>query len=125
MHTLSHRAHGVLDYLIALLLVVSPRFLNFESGADEAGILLAVGLVVLLYSLLTRYELGLLPVIPFRAHLALDVLGGLTLLLSPWLFGFADHIRAPHVLLGLLELGLVMITRKGADAPRPGRVAHP
>jgi hypothetical protein len=124
MQILSRRAHGVLDYLVGLALIFSPRVLNFEGGSDEAGILLAVGLATISYSVLTRYELGLVRLIPFRAHLALDVASGLVLLASPWLFGFADHIRLPHVVFALLELGVVTMTRMESGTAHSGTLAR-
>jgi hypothetical protein len=67
------------------------------------------------------------PILPFTVHRALDVLNGLLLLFSPWLFGFAGQVRAPHVVLGVFELVVVALTRR-APAARvagaPGAPAH-
>jgi hypothetical protein len=37
-------------------------------------------------------------------HLGVDVMGGTLLAASPWLFGFADRIWWPHLLIGLMEI---------------------
>ena len=55
-------------------------------------------------SLLTDYELGLFKVIPMPMHLALDAANGALLAASPWLFGFAEEVSAPHLGLGLFEI---------------------
>lgn len=115
MHLLSWRTHGVLDYIVGLLLIFSPRLLGFDADGAEARVPVILGGSALIYSALTRYELGLLKLLPFKAHLALDVMSGLFLALSPWLLGFADRVWLPHVLLGLFEIGAVMMTRNAAS----------
>jgi hypothetical protein len=49
------------------------------------------------------------------AHLTVDVLTGALLAASPWLFGFADEVRLPHLLLGVGEIGSALTTQT-----RPG-----
>jgi hypothetical protein len=66
-------------------------------------------------SVLTDYELSLARVIPMPVHLAADAGGGLLLAASPWLFGFADRVTWPHVILGLLEVGAALMTRTSPD----------
>lgn len=46
------------------------------------------------------------------AHLALDAGSGVLLLASPWLLGFAEFVLWPHVLIGLMEIGAALTTRK-------------
>ena len=76
------RIHGVLDYLFGLLYIALPLLLSWPQPA--ATILIALGVGVLVYSALTRYELGLLKLLPMPAHLVIDLLGGL---LQDILFG--------------------------------------
>jgi hypothetical protein len=61
---------------------------------------------------LTRYELSAAKLIPLKAHLAVDVLSGLLLAVSPWVFGFADVIWWPHMLIGLMEIVVPLITKR-------------
>ena len=63
-------------------------------------------MLVVLYSPFTNYECGLVPRLPVQTHLALDVVVGGFLAASPWLFGFADRVWAPHLLLGLFSIPL-------------------
>jgi hypothetical protein len=59
-------------------------------------------------------------VIPMPVHLTLDALSGALLAVSPWLFGFADHVWVPHVVLGLFEIGAALLTET-----TPRREARP
>ena len=123
MQFLSTRLHGVLDYLMGIVLIVAPWLLGFD---DDAAIWVPVilGAGVILYSLLTDYELGVVRTIPMTTHLTLDVLGGVVLAASPWLFRFSDEVWVPHLVLGLLEIGAGLMTqRTPSDQTEPGRAS--
>jgi hypothetical protein len=81
---------------------------------------IALGVGTIGYSLLTDYELGLFKVIPMPMHLALDAANGALLAASPWLFGFADEISAPHLGFGLFE---IVVT--ASSQVTPARAADP
>ena len=127
MNVIPTRVHGILDYATALALIVLP-FL-FPIGAGAGGVeaaaaearnpytvagwfLVGPGLALLGLSLITRYELGAVKSVQMPVHLATDVGLGLFLIASPWLFSFADAIWWPHVLVGLVEVGAGLLTRK-------------
>ena len=109
---ISTRTHGIIDYVVGILLILAPFILGFATGGAAMWVPILVGASILVYSLLTRYEMAAARVIPFKTHLVLDAAGGLLLLVSPWLFGFADLIWWPHVVVGLAELGVVAMTNK-------------
>jgi threonine/homoserine efflux transporter RhtA len=67
---------------------------------------------VLLYSLLTDYELGAIRAIPMSLHLVLDFAGGVVLAASPWIFRFSDEVWVPHLVLGLVEIGTALLTER-------------
>jgi len=123
MQILTRRAHGVLDYIVGLLLILAPSLFGFNDGTAAQNVPMILGFSALGYSLLTNYELGLFKLLPFRAHLTLDLLSGLLLAVSPWMFGFADRVWVPHVLVGLLEIGAVVMTRTTASVHTTA--AHP
>lgn len=104
------KVHGVLDYLIGVLLIAAPWLLGFAQGGAETIVPVVIGAGVILYSLFTDYELGMVRSIPMSTHLILDVVGGIVLALSPWLFGFSDIVTAPHVLVGILQIGTGIAT---------------
>lgn len=111
MKIISTKTHGILDYLVGILLIASPWIFGFATGGIEQWLPIILGASALLYSLMTNYELGVVKVLSMKTHLAIDAVSGLLLAGSPWLFGFADRVSTPHLVLGLLELGAVMLTR--------------
>lgn len=104
------KIHGAIDYVVGLLLIAAPWLFGFAAGGAETWVPVALGAGVILYSLFTAYELGAFRLIPVPAHLWLDGIGGAFLLASPWLFGFADLVWWPHVVVGILEIGLAATT---------------
>lgn len=116
---ISVRTHAIIDYVVGVLLILAPFILGFANGGAAQWVPVLLGAGIIVYSLMTRYDLAVVKVIPFGVHLGLDAVGGLFLLASPWLFGFADLIWWPHVVVGLAELGVVAMTdRSGARAER-------
>lgn len=108
---ISTKIHGYIDYMMGLLLIVSPMLFNLPDGtASTLPVVLGIGTI--LYSLLTDYELGLFKVLPMKAHLGIDLVAGLLLIAAPWLFGFADQVIWPFVILGVLEVGATLMTQK-------------
>jgi hypothetical protein len=41
----------------------------------------------------------------------IDLMSGIFLAVSPWLFGFADEVYLPHLVLGILEVGAALFTK--------------
>ncbi len=110
MRIIPTRTHGMLDYLMGAVLIIAPWLLDLDNDA-AIWVPVVIGASVIVYSLLTDYELGVARVIPMATHLILDILGGLVLAVSPWLFGFADDVWVPHLILGLLEVGAGLMTQ--------------
>jgi hypothetical protein len=111
MKPISTKTHGYLDYIMGVLLIAAPWIFDFARNGAETWVPVILGIATILYSLFTDYELGLLRKISMRSHLALDMVGGIFLAISPWLFGFADYVWQPHVILGILEMAAVLMTR--------------
>lgn len=125
---ISARFHGVLDYAVGLLLIASPWLFRFSGDPVAAAVPVVMGGGAIFYSLFTRYPLSVYGVIPFNAHLVLDLLSGLFLVVSPWLCMFQNSVRWPHVVFGLLEIGVVILTgfrSAAAGDATPGHFADP
>lgn len=120
MRFIPTRTHGVLDYAVGLLLILAPYLLGFADGGAAQWVPQVLGLGAIVHALLTDYELGLVRVIPMPVHLLLDAASGALLAISPWLFGFADRVWLPHLVLGLFEIGAALTTRT-----IPGTAAAP
>lgn len=121
MKLISTKAHGYLDYIMGVLLIGAPWIFGFARDGAETWVPVILGAGTIVYSLLTDYELGAARVISMRTHLLLDMVGGLLLAVSPWLFGFAEHIWQPHLILGILEVGAALMTKR---TPGTERVHH-
>ena len=120
MRFISTRAHGVMDYIVGLLLLVAPYLLGFADGSAAQWVPMILGVAIIGMALMTDFELSLVRLIPMPLHLGIDIAGGLLLLASPWLFGFADRIAWPHVIVGILEVGLALTTRTVPDSAEAG-----
>lgn len=110
------RIHGYMDYMMGLLLIVAPWIFNLPEGAaTTVPIILGAGTIV--YSLLTDYELGLLKILSMKVHLGIDLMAGILLIAAPWLFGFADQVIWPFVILGIIEVGASLMTERRPAYP--------
>ncbi len=111
MRIISTKMHGVLDYLVGIFLIVSPWLFNFADGGAKIWIPIILGVSALVYSMMTNYELGVFKTLSMKTHLTLDLLSGIFLAASPWIFGFADTVYMPHLIFGLLEIGASLMTK--------------
>ena len=114
---ISTKVHGYLDYMMGILLIASPWIFDFPDGiATTLPIVLGAGTII--YSLMTNYELGAFGLIPLKVHLGIDVVAGILLAAAPWIFGFADEVYLPFVILGVVEVGAALLTEKREPATR-------
>jgi hypothetical protein len=105
--------HGVVDYAAgATMTTVLPRLLGVEWTPTGRQIRTA-GAIHLGYSVMTRYSLGLVKAIPFRAHLALDAIGAVAVAATPFVTGqyrFGRREWVPHLALAGFELASLAMT---------------
>jgi hypothetical protein len=105
--------HGVVDYTAGTtLLTVFPKLAGIE-GTRSARQARTAGAIHAGYSTLTDYPVGIVKLIPFKAHLALDAIGALALAATPFVTGQYKEGRSqwlPHVALCLFELSALMMT---------------
>jgi hypothetical protein len=116
MRILSTRVHGIIDYAFGLLLIIAPYLFGFANGGAAQYLPQALGAAIIVMSLVTDYELSLARLIPMPAHLGVDMLGGVLLAASPWLFGFSDRVYWPHLILGVIEIGTAAMTETRSGA---------
>lgn len=107
---ISTKLHGALDYSSALLLLALPRLMGWDERVTR--LLTGSALATLAYSLLTRYELGLIKVLPMQAHLALDGTSGGLLATAPLRMQDEDQtVKAVLLGLGLFELTVTFLSQ--------------
>ena len=104
--------HGVVDYLAAAGLIVMPFALDL-GASDPLAKWLAVcaGVAVVVVSLLTDYRLGAIRVIPFRIHLAIDLIVAIGFVLAPLAFGFTGLDAAYYWLNALAVFAVIGLSR--------------
>ncbi len=92
---ITRQMHGwVTDYPYVALVSTAPETLGFTEVKQAVSLCRLLSGGILVSSLLTRAEWGVFRVMPYKAHLILDVLGGVLALSSPWVFGFSRHEKA-------------------------------
>src|SRR5579864_770152 len=79
--------HALADYAVGGLLIVVAIAVGGSAGAVGTGIV--VGATILVVSMLTRYPLGVVKVLPFPVHSGGDYLAAALLLVAPWALNFS------------------------------------
>jgi hypothetical protein len=109
------RVHGVLDYLVGVALILAPTIFQFSDVGGAAVLVPRVlGIVLILYSLLTRYEWGVLKLVPMPYHLVVDLVASVFLAASPFIFGFIGakpNAWLPHIVVGVVVILVVLVSQ--------------
>lgn len=128
--------HGMTDYTVGtMLMTVFPKLAGID-GTQSARQVRAAGAIHAGYSTITDYPLGVVKLLPYKAHLAIDALGAIALAATPFVTGQYKKGRrqwVPHVGLSLFELGSLLMsdpTGKGdykadVDAVRAANTEDP
>src|SRR5690242_10518482 len=104
--------HGVLEYVVGVLLVAAPFLFSYDSGAAIAASIV-LGLALLALTASSALPTGLVKTVPVSLHVGADVALAALLVVSPFVLGFQDE-AAPTALclaLGVLHLLLTIATR--------------
>ena len=119
--------HAAVDHVVGPTLVATPTVLRLGRTSPEGILDEAVGAVQAVYSNLTDYELSVKNVVPMKAHLALDAVGGATLALVPQLTGARQKGKKywlPHLAIGVFEIGMAALTKTEPPEAKDGRRAQ-
>ena len=103
--------HAIADYAVGALLVVVALTVDMSAEATIAGVV--VGATVLAVSLLTRYPLGVVKVLPFRIHSIGDYAAVVLLFVAPFTLGFNDSdpgVTAFYLAAGIAVLAVSLVT---------------
>ena len=103
--------HGILDYVVVAIFLMAPSVFGL-SGAFAYG---AYGLATIhfLLTVTTRFAAGLFSVLPVRAHALIELIVAIGMVVSPWVFQFADQ-AAPRnffLLFGIVLFVLGFLTQ--------------
>jgi hypothetical protein len=104
------RIHGILDYALVAVFLNAPMVFGF-TGMPASVLYWLAGIHVLMTGF-TDFPFGMFKVIPLRVHRAMDLLGGVFLIVAPWVLGFAGEADARNffVVVGILGLAAVALT---------------
>ena len=105
--------HGATDYTVGTLLMTAlPRLAGVE-GTESATQMRIAGAAHAGYSTLTDYPLGIVKLIPYKAHLAIDALGAVAVAALPFITGqYRKGTKhwVPHVALAAFELSSLLLS---------------
>jgi hypothetical protein len=110
--------HGVMDYIFGVLLMASPWIFGFANQPVDTRIAVIFGAAAALYSMMTNYELGVIRMLPFSLHLALDALSGFALLFAWVHFASWGVPGIVFAVFGAIELAVVVLTRNAPAIAR-------
>lgn len=85
----TQKMHAMLDYPVAIGLMVMPFLLRLgQSNGLALWLSVGTGVAALLLTLLTKHETGVVRVLPYSVHLAVDFAVGIMFVVAPIAFGF-------------------------------------
>lgn len=110
MRLVNTKAHALLDYCWGLILFFSPWLFGFSPRGQAALTAMIAGAFAILMALLTQFEFSIVKLIPLKWHLRVDFVFGLFLAFSPWILGFHRLVLKPHLVFGLTQVVIAVIT---------------
>lgn len=122
---ISLKVHNIIDYVGALFLILAPFLFGFVDVDGARNAFMISGLVLLLYSLFTSYQYSLVGVIPLGLHMTLDVLVGVFLVTSPWIFNYRGQMSpAQEILHYVMGIGLFLAVGLARAKNESAKRAH-
>jgi hypothetical protein len=118
MKRLNARLHGFLDLATVAVFLLGPFF--FGLGGYVAAVAWGLAVVHLLMTLLTRFPLGLVKVIPFPVHGAVEFVAGVVLVLAmPRLLGASPDSPARTFFVGAgVAILVVWVLTRYRESPQ-------
>lgn len=100
--------HAYLDYPVALGLIAMPFLFGLGATAPLAFWLSVVtGVAAFALTVLTDHHLGVIRILPYSLHLAVDGLVGIAFVAAPIVLGFSGLDFWYYMVLGLTVLTVV------------------
>lgn len=104
--------HAYLDYPVALALISLPFLLGLgDSNPLAFYISPVVGVTAFLLTVFTDHHLGLIRVLPYKLHLAVDLVVGVTFLALPLALGFSGLDAAFYLINGLAVVTVICLSK--------------
>ena len=110
--------HAYIDYPVALFLIAAPFVFGLGSSHPFAKWLaLGTGIAAFILTAFTDHKLGIIKVLPYSLHLAVDFLVGITFVIAAFIFGF-QGIDACFYWIN----GAAVLTVVGLHKPSAGKI---
>jgi hypothetical protein len=110
--------HAVIDYVFAAKMIAAPWLFGFSRNKAATMNWVGSGAAILGLSLMTRYPLGAVKLIPFPTHGLIEATAGIVNIAAQWLMGFADNKRAKWASAAIWVIFIVEFGVKLLLAPR-------
>lgn len=86
----TQKIHAMLDYPVAISLIAMPFLLGLGKSTPLAlWLSVGTGVAAFILTLLTNHETGVVRVLPYAFHLAVDFAVGVIFVIAPIAFNFA------------------------------------
>jgi len=116
----TRKIHAYLDYPVAFALIGLPFLLGLGASNPLAlWLSVATGGAALVLTVLTDHETGILRVVPYSLHVAVDFMVGLVFVAAPPLFGFSGLDAWFYWLNGAAVLTVIALSRPLSEAREP------
>lgn len=85
----TQKIHSLLDYPVAVVLITMPFLLGLgKSHPFALWLSVGTGIAAFVLTLLTNHETGVVRVLPYSVHLAVDFAVGIVFAIAPFVLGF-------------------------------------
>ena len=115
MRLINTKAHALYDYAIGLVLIFSPLILDYQTDPFPQRVMMAAAFCIWMTTLMSRFEYAALPILTLPLHFTIDILIGVALAVSPWVFGFSDELFKPHLIIGISLIAVSLISDRISD----------
>ena len=116
MRFVTKTIHAYLDYPVAVALIAAPFLLGLGvSNPLALWLSVATGVAAFILTLLTDHHLGVVRVLPYKLHLAVDGIVGLVFLVAPSVLGFSGLDAVYYWVLGGTVAVVVGLHKPEAD----------
>ena len=113
MKFITKNIHAYLDYPVAIALMGLPFLLQLGTSNPLAFYLSVItGIAALLLTIMTDHKLGIVKLISYKTHLAVDFLVGVTFVMAPFIMGFSGIDLLYYLVNGLAVLMVVSLQRR-------------
>jgi len=116
MRFVTKQIHSWLDYPVAFALIILPFLLGLgESNALALTISPIIGVAALLLTVFTDHQTGLIRVLPYKLHLAVDLAVGVLFLILPFALGLTGLDAAYYWLNGAAVVAVIGLSKPETD----------